>query len=188
MVGERLREGAAQVTPWIAASAFFAGVTTYYFHTAFTLSRRTGLLLAAMSVPAIANVGLCLALIPRFGLQGAMWATLASYMIGSGASFVLGRRVLRLPVPWDALAKAVLASALMAVGVAAVPAVRSSASSSMPAAPTPSTFAACAATPAVWCGPCRRAAHEPTDRDSVRQCGAERDAAAAFGAGPLPAG
>jgi O-antigen/teichoic acid export membrane protein len=123
MVGERLREGAAQVTPWIAASAFFAGVTTYYFHTAFTLSRRTGLLLAAMSVPAVANVGLCLALIPRFGLQGAMWATLASYMIGAGASFVLGRRVLSLPVPWDALGKAVLAAGVMAVAVAAVPAV-----------------------------------------------------------------
>ncbi len=123
MVGPGLREGAAHVTPWIAASAFFAGVTTYYFHTAFTLSRRTGMLLAAMSVPAIANIGLCLALIPRFGLQGAMWATLASYMIGAGASFILGRRALRLPIPGDALAKAVLASAVMAAAVVAVPAV-----------------------------------------------------------------
>ena len=38
------------IAPGIAASAFFAGVTTYYFHTAFTLGRRTGLLLAAMAI------------------------------------------------------------------------------------------------------------------------------------------
>ncbi len=122
MIGERLREGAAQVTPWIAASAFLAGVTTYYFHTAFTLARRTGLLLAAMVIPAFSNVGLCLALIPRFGLRGALWATLASYALGAAASFALGRRALALPVPWEALAKAGLASAAMALAVRAVPA------------------------------------------------------------------
>ena len=51
MVGEGLRAGAAHVTPWIAVSGFFAGVTTYYLHTAFTLAKRTRLLFAAMSVP-----------------------------------------------------------------------------------------------------------------------------------------
>jgi O-antigen/teichoic acid export membrane protein len=122
MIGERLRDGAAQVTPWIAASAFFAGVTTYYFHTAFTLARRTGLLLAAMALPAAANVVLCLILIPRFGLPGALWATLASYALGAVASFGFGRRALALPVPWDTLGKAVLASALMALAVRLVPA------------------------------------------------------------------
>jgi O-antigen/teichoic acid export membrane protein len=123
MVGERLRQGAAEVTPWIAASAFFSGVTTYYFHTAFTLSRRTGLLLIAMAIPALANIGLCLALIPRFGLQGAMWATLASYMIGAAASFGLGRRALSLPVPLSILVRALGASVVMALAVMAVPAV-----------------------------------------------------------------
>ena len=123
MVGERLRDGAAQVTPWIAASAFFAGVTTYYFHTAFTLARRTGLLLLAMAVPAAANVALCLILIPRFGLQGALWATLASYGLGAIASFSLGRRAIALPVPWETLAKAALAAAAMALAVQAIPAI-----------------------------------------------------------------
>ncbi len=48
MIGPALRQGAAMVTPWIAASTLFAGLTTYYSHQAFTLGRRTGLLLAAM--------------------------------------------------------------------------------------------------------------------------------------------
>jgi O-antigen/teichoic acid export membrane protein len=122
MIGEQLRAGAAEVTPWIAASAFFAGVTTYYFHTAFTLARRTGLLLAAMAIPALSNVALCLVLIPRFGLQGALWATLASFVLGVLASFGLGRRALALPVPWTALGQAGLASAAMALAVRMVPA------------------------------------------------------------------
>ena len=41
LVGPELRVGAAQVTPWIAASGFLGGFTTYYFSQAFTLSRRT---------------------------------------------------------------------------------------------------------------------------------------------------
>ena len=122
MVGPSLREGAAHVTPWIAASAFLAGVTTYYFHTAFTLARRTGLLLMAMALPAAANIGLCLVLIPRFGLQGALWATVASYGLGALASWGLGRRALALPVPWTLLGKAGAASAAMAFAVRAVPA------------------------------------------------------------------
>jgi O-antigen/teichoic acid export membrane protein len=123
MVGPALRDGAAQVTPWIAASALFAGLTTYYSHQAFTLGRRTGLLLVAMSIPAAANVGLCLWLIPRFGLPGAMWATTASYALGFAASLTLGRLARPMPLPLGAIAKAAAATALMGLAVAAVPAL-----------------------------------------------------------------
>lgn len=122
MVGEGLRAGAAQVTPWIAASAFLAGVTTYYFHTAFTLARRTKLLFVVMAIPAGANVVLNLLLIPRFGLSGAMWATTASFALGAISSYSLGRRVLPLPVPWDTLARAGVAAAVMALLVSRLPA------------------------------------------------------------------
>ena len=122
MVGEGLRDGAARVTPWIAASGLFAGLTTYYLHTAFTLARRTKLLLAAMAVPAIANLGLTWILIPRFGLDGAMWATTASYVIGALASLVIGRRAMPLPIPWGAVVRCGLAAAGMAAAVRLVPA------------------------------------------------------------------
>jgi O-antigen/teichoic acid export membrane protein len=122
MIGPALRIGAAHVTPWIAASGFFGGMTTYYFHTAFTLGRRTRLLLAAMTIPALSNLVLTLVLIPRFGLDGAMWATLASYALGAVASFALGRRAIALPLPWAAFGQALLASAAMAVVVRLVPA------------------------------------------------------------------
>jgi O-antigen/teichoic acid export membrane protein len=122
MVGPGLREGAAHVTPWIAASALLSGLTTYYFHTAFTLARRTGLLLLAMAAPALSNLALNLFLIPRFGLDGALWATLASYALGLIASFSLGRRALALPIPWRNLARSALATAAMAVVVLNIPA------------------------------------------------------------------
>ena len=123
LVGEGLRDGAARVTPWIAASGFFAGLTTYYFHTAFTLGRRTGLLLAAMAVPAGANLALTWILIPRFGLDGAMWATTASYAIGTLASCAIGRKAIALPIPWDALLRCGAATAVMAGAVLLVPAM-----------------------------------------------------------------
>ena len=121
MVGPALQAGAAHVTPWIAASALFSGITTYYFHTAFTLARRSRRLLAAMAVPAVANLALNLYLIPRFGLDGALWSTLASYLLGAVASFGLGRGALALPIPWGAIGRAAPATALMAAAVVALP-------------------------------------------------------------------
>jgi O-antigen/teichoic acid export membrane protein len=123
LVGEGLRDGAAQITPWIALGGFFAGITTYYFHQAFTLARRTGLLLGAMAFPAAANVALNLILVPRYGVIGAAWATAASYGLGTVASWALGRRAGALPIPWETVLKCGVATALMALAVAAVPAV-----------------------------------------------------------------
>jgi O-antigen/teichoic acid export membrane protein len=121
MVGPALRAGAATVTPWIALSGLLGGATTYYFHTAFTLGRRTGRLLAVMGLAAGANVALNLVLTPRMGLRGAVIATAISYALGLVASAVLGRRVLALPIPWSAIGRAGLATALMATAVLRVP-------------------------------------------------------------------
>lgn len=121
MVGEELRHGAAHVTPWIAASGWLSGVTTYYLLQAFTLARRTPLLIVSMSAPAIANVILNLILIPRFGLDGALWATTMSYGLGAVAAWALGRRGCPLPIPWGVLVKAGVACAAMAAGVSLVP-------------------------------------------------------------------
>ncbi|CAN5222327.1 polysaccharide biosynthesis protein HsfF [soil metagenome] len=121
MVGEALRSGAQRVTPWIAAGALFSGLTTYYFHTAFTLGRRTKRLLVAMAIPAGLNLLLALVLIPRFGLDGALWATTASYAIGLLASVALGRAALPLPIPWATLGKAAVACAAMAAALVMLP-------------------------------------------------------------------
>ena len=121
LIGEELRTAVEGITPWIALSALLAGLQAYYFGQAFTLGRRTGRLLGAMIIPASANVVLNLLLIPPYGVQGAAWATTASFAIGVAAFVILGRRVLVLPFPWEALVRCGLATAAMAAVVWVLP-------------------------------------------------------------------
>lgn len=123
MVGPDLAEPAARVAPWIAFGALLSGVTTHYLNHAFTLSRRTWRQIAAFGIPAAVNLVLCLLLIPRYGLDGAAWSTVASYAVGMVASYALMRGCLRLPIPWATIAGAAVAAAAMALAVVQVPAI-----------------------------------------------------------------
>lgn len=121
LIGEDLRAAATTITPLIALSALLAGLNAYYLNQAFTLGRRTGLLFGVMAAPALANVVLNLILIPRFGLLGAAWATMASFAIGSLVSIWIGRRVLTMPIPWEALIRCGVAAGAMALVVSRLP-------------------------------------------------------------------
>jgi len=123
LIGENLRATAAVVTPWVALSAFLYGMTAYYFGQAFTLGRRTRLLLVAMLIPAGANVVLNIILIPRFGVVGAAWATAISFGLGMIATMLMGRRVVAMPVPIDALIRCLIAAGVMALVVRVLPAI-----------------------------------------------------------------
>lgn len=123
MLGEAVRDGAIAIVGWIAVAALLGGLTTYYFHQAFTLSRRTGQLLIAMAVPAAANVALNLILIPLMGLLGAAVATALSLAVGLAASWGLGRRALPLPLALADLGKAGLGCIAMVAAVSLVPAM-----------------------------------------------------------------
>ncbi len=121
LVGEAVREGAAQVTPWIAASGLLGGFTVHYLHHAFTLGRRTERFVAAMILPVVANAVLCWVLIPRYGAVGAAAATAFSFALGAVASWVLGRRIVPLPIPWSDLGRCAIACAAMAAAVLLTP-------------------------------------------------------------------
>lgn len=121
MVPQPLRAGVALLMPWMALSALFAGLNGHYLEQAFTLSRRSGMLMASMAAPAVANVGLNLLLVPRFGLVGAAWATTGSLALGTVVSVLLGRRYIRLPTPLGLLARFVLGAAAMSAALWAVP-------------------------------------------------------------------
>lgn len=123
MVGPALRADAVRVTPWIAASGWLSGVTTYYLMQAFGLARRTKLLVLTMAIPAVLNIVLNVALIPIFGLEGALQATTASYAVGLAAAWFFGRWACPLPFPIDVLLKVGLASLVMALCVRQIPAI-----------------------------------------------------------------
>ena len=121
MIGENLRVGAAHVMPWIAASGLMAGFCTHYLNHAFTVGKKTPLLMLAIAIPAGANLILNLILIPRLGLDGALWATLISYGLGLVTSAALGRGSVALPIPWLTLVQAGGAALIMMAAVAQVP-------------------------------------------------------------------
>lgn len=121
MVGPDLAAEAARVVPFAAFAGLLAGLTTHYFHQAFTLGRRPGLMLGAMAAPAAASLLLNSLLLPSFGLDGALWSAPISYAIGLGASIMIGRGLVQLPIPWRTLAQATAASLLMAGLVVLLP-------------------------------------------------------------------
>jgi len=121
LIGEGLRADALMVTPLISLGALFSGLNTYYFLQAFTLARKTRLLIVAMAVPAVSNIALNLLLIPLMGLMGAAVASCLSFALGLIASWLLGLKTLALPVPALDLGKTGLSVAIMMGAVALVP-------------------------------------------------------------------
>jgi len=121
LIGEDLRAQALGVTPLITLGALLSGLNTYYFLQAFTLARKTRLLVVAMAIPAISNIVLNVTLIPVMGLTGAALAALVSFGLGLGGSWLLGLKTLRLPVPFLELGKIAFSVAVMMTLLAAMP-------------------------------------------------------------------
>lgn len=121
LIGEAVREGAQQIIPWIAFAGLLNGLTIHYFSEVFNLAHRTGELTLLMLVPALANIGLNLVLIPQFGLLGAVYATLLSYALSIAVLSLVGRRLIALPLPLKDLAKVSLAALAMWPVIAVLP-------------------------------------------------------------------
>lgn len=117
MVGEAFRAEASEIMPWVALAALLAGFQIHFFDHAFHLSRRTTLFLWTTGPAALLNIGLNVWLLPRLGLMGAVWATLASYAVSLVASIAVGARVLKVPLDLPELARVLLASAVMVAAV-----------------------------------------------------------------------
>jgi O-antigen/teichoic acid export membrane protein len=98
VLGAPFRAEGASLLPWIALAAFLAGARLYYANLAFQLSRRTLGQLWVSLAAALLNLGLNWLWIPRFGLLGAAWATVAAYGLALVLGWWLGRRMFPLPM------------------------------------------------------------------------------------------
>ncbi len=121
MIGEALRADALSVTPLISLGALFSGLNSYYFLQAFTLAKKTRLLVVAMAVPAISNIALNIALIPVMGLMGAALASCISFGLGLLASWLLGLKTLPLPIAAPDLLKILGCVGVMMAAIALLP-------------------------------------------------------------------
>lgn len=121
MIGEAMREQAAHIMPWIALSGLLNGFVLYYFSEAFQLSRRTGQRALLMAIPAILNAVLNAILLPRIGLMGAVYATLACYGLALVLLATFGRGCAKLAWPWTDALKVAAACSAMAIVVRLLP-------------------------------------------------------------------
>jgi O-antigen/teichoic acid export membrane protein len=120
LIGESLRDRAAQIVPWIAVAALMAGMCDY-FSEAFMLAKKALQRTILMLIPAVLNIALNILLLPRIGLIGAAIATVAAYFVGMVVLALVGRRYVKLPVPIIETSKIAFACACMAAIVLALP-------------------------------------------------------------------
>ncbi len=121
MTGPDFRAGAAMIIPWISLAGIMNGITTYYLLSAFTLSKRTGMMAVVTMVPAALNIALNFILLPKMGLIGAVIATIIAYALSMAMVIIIGRKYFALPLPFGEAAKTLLACLLMAGFVLALP-------------------------------------------------------------------
>lgn len=116
-LGPEFRSAAAVLIPIIGVAALAGGLKAYYFDLAFQLGRDTRRQVWVSGAAAIANVVLNLAFIPRFGVIGSAWATVASFVLGLGLSIGLRPRSLTMPIPWREWRNIALATVAMAAAI-----------------------------------------------------------------------
>jgi O-antigen/teichoic acid export membrane protein len=116
VIGKAFRVDAIAVVPWIAAAAAVAGIKAFHLDIAFHLARQSRWQVYIGIVAAIANVALNLLLIPRYGILGAAWATLAAFTLAALVSSWLGRRVFPMPAFLPLLGRGLLVAALAYLG------------------------------------------------------------------------
>lgn len=121
MIGETMRAQAAAIIPWIALSGLINGFVLHYVSEAFQLSKRTGLRAALMVIPALANIALNIILLPRVGLMGAVWSTVACYALALVLLALAGRRLIPLAWPWTDFLRVAGSCAAMAIVVRLLP-------------------------------------------------------------------
>jgi O-antigen/teichoic acid export membrane protein len=106
----------AVVIPFVMGGLIVDGAGTILGAGLF-IQKQTKVIGALVVASAVGNIALNLVLVPRQGIVGAAIATFASYVVLTGGMAVVARRRLPVTMPWGALLKAALASAVMYAAV-----------------------------------------------------------------------
>lgn len=97
VLGVNVRAQASEIMPLVAIGVCIWGIKAYYLDYAFQLKKRLAIQIVPNAAAALINVLLNVILIPRFGLEGAAWATVAAYAVGALLTYVVAGRIFRFP-------------------------------------------------------------------------------------------
>jgi O-antigen/teichoic acid export membrane protein len=114
-LGESFRGQVVPVMPVLAVSLWVAGFKSFYLDVVFQLRRVTRYQAYVALFMAATNIVANLALLPRYGLMGAAWATFAAFGAGAIASYLLGRAYMSVYIAGVDFLKSGAACALMAL-------------------------------------------------------------------------
>lgn len=113
LFGAEFRDAAALIMPWVAPAVLLSGIKETYFDMPFTLKKQTHLQVYPVLIAAILNLILNYFWITAFGMLGAAYASLVSYSIAMAVSIIIGRRILKVPIPWLKISKTILSTLCM---------------------------------------------------------------------------
>lgn len=98
VLGEPVRQEALTIMPYIAFAALLNGFINYYVHQAFVLAKKLNVLAGLMIIPVLINFALNIIFIPKFGLHGAVIATLSAYCVAIVVTVIVARNIFALPL------------------------------------------------------------------------------------------
>jgi len=106
MVGPKF-SSSQEVIPLVTLAYIFSGLG-YYAQLGMFLTNRTNLIGMVSAGAAVMNLGLNYFLILHYGMMGAAWATLLSFVVIAGGSYYFSQRVFPLPLDVWRVAKAMI--------------------------------------------------------------------------------
>ena len=109
------RQDGAMIMPWLAAAIFVGAFKSYFLDVVFQLRHATKYLGYIAMLMVAVNIILNLILLPRYGVIAAAWTTLATFMVGSLASWTVGKSLFALPALGNVFWGSAIASASMMV-------------------------------------------------------------------------
>lgn len=111
LVGENYLE-AYKFLPWISMGIFVLGLTQY-INKSFQLKEKTSILFYLILISSIINVILNLYFIPNYGIKGAAYTTLISYIFHLFISYIISRSFFEFKFKYETFLKSILSSISM---------------------------------------------------------------------------
>jgi len=108
LLGQKFRETGAAVMPVIGIATFIWGIKAYYFDLSFLITRKTTPLFIISIIGMLSNILLNYILIPRYGINGAAYATLITSITVLCLTMIWSRKVYPLPIPIAELSKTII--------------------------------------------------------------------------------
>jgi len=120
LVGPAFGPGVAALIPIMCFTALCHGVRAHFIDHAFHFAGRPNLMLWSYGPAALANIGLNLLLVPRYGILGVAWAGLACQIGAAVIAWIVGRRIFPLWLPMRQVLRIVAAVVPMVAVLAVV--------------------------------------------------------------------